>query len=154
MTSLTTLLVVISYLGVKTVISLLTGVTTWILLDVAGVQYAILWATLSFLLNYIPNIGSIIAAVPIVVQALLLNGFGVGMGVTVGIIASNIVIGNIIEPKMMGKTLGLSTLVVFFSLLFWGWLLGTVGMLLSVPLTMAFKITLEAQNQRRNMRRY
>lgn len=69
-------------------------------------QYAILWATLSFLLNYIPNIGSIIAAVPIVVQALLLNGFGVGMGVTVGIIASNIVIGNIIEPKMMGKTLG------------------------------------------------
>ena len=124
--------------------SLLTGVTTWILLDVAGVQYAILWATLSFLLNYIPNIGSIIAAVPIVVQALLLNGFGVGMGVTAGIIASNIVIGNIIEPKMMGKTLGLSTLVVFFSLLFWGWLLGTVGMLLSVPLTMAFKITLES----------
>lgn len=135
---------VISYLGVKTVISLLTGVTTWILLDVAGVQYAILWATLSFLLNYIPNIGSIIAAVPIIVQALLLNGFGVGMGVTAGIIASNIVIGNIIEPKMMGKTLGLSTLVVFFSLLFWGWLLGTVGMLLSVPLTMAFKITLES----------
>ena len=135
---------VISYLGVKTVISLLTGVTTWILLDVAGVQYAILWATLSFLLNYIPNIGSIIAAVPIIVQALLLNGFGVGMGVTVGIIALNIVIGNIIEPKMMGKTLGLSTLVVFFSLLFWGWLLGTVGMLLSVPLTMAFKITLES----------
>ena len=135
---------VISYLGVKTVISLLTGVATWILLDVAGVQYAILWATLSFLLNYIPNIGSIIAAVPIIVQALLLNGFGVGMGVTVGIIASNIVIGNIIEPKMMGKTLGLSTLVVFFSLLFWGWLLGTVGMLLSVPLTMAFKITLES----------
>jgi len=113
------------------------------LLDVMGVQYAILWATLSFLLNYIPNIGSIIAAVPIIVQALLLNGFGVGMGVTVGIIALNIVIGNIIEPKMMGKTLGLSTLVVFFSLLFWGWLLGTVGMLLSVPLTMAFKITLE-----------
>ena len=117
---------VISYLGVKTVISLLTGVTTWILLDVAGVQYAILWATLSFLLNYIPNIGSIIEGVP------------------VGIIASNIVIGNIIEPTMMGKTLGLSTLVVFFSLLFWGWLLGTVGMLLSVPLTMAFKITLES----------
>ena len=135
---------VISYLGVKTVISLLTGISTWILLDVAGVQYAILWATLTFLLNYIPNIGSIIAAVPIIVQALLLNGFGVGMGVTVGIIALNIVFGNVIEPKMMGKTLGLSTLVVFFSLLFWGWLLGNVGMLLSVPLTMAFKITLES----------
>ena len=135
---------VIRYLGVKTLISLLSGISTWILLDVLGVQYAILWGTLTFLLNYIPNIGSIIAAVPVIVQALLLNGFGVGMGVTVGIIALNIVIGNIIEPKMMGKTLGLSTLVVFFSLLFWGWLLGTVGMLLSVPLTMAFKITLES----------
>ena len=134
----------IRYLGVKTLISLLSGISTWILLDVLGVQYAILWGTLTFLLNYIPNIGSIIAAVPVIVQALLLNGFGVGMGVTVGIIALNIVIGNIIEPKMMGKTLGLSTLVVFFSLLFWGWLLGTVGMLLSVPLTMAFKITLES----------
>ena len=134
----------IRYLGVKTLISLLSGISTWILLDVLGVQYAILWGTLTFLLNYIPNIGSIIAAVPVIVQALLLNGFGVGMGVTGGIIALNIVIGNIIEPKMMGKTLGLSTLVVFFSLLFWGWLLGTVGMLLSVPLTMAFKITLES----------
>ena len=92
---------------------------------------------------------------PIIVQALLLNGFGVGMGVTVGIIALNIVFGNVIEPKMMGKTLGLSTLVVFFSLLFWGWLLGNVGMLLSVPLTMAFKITLESSGiNEENMRLY
>ena len=111
-------------------ISLLTGVSTWILLDVAGVQYAILWATLSFLLNCIWNIGSIIAAVPIIVQALLLNGFGVGMGVTVGIIVLNIVIGNIIEPKMMGN-LRAFCLGRILSLLFWGWLLGTVGMLLS-----------------------
>ena len=77
---------VISYLGVKTVISLLTGVSTWILLDVAGVQYAILWATLSFLLNYIRILVRLLQRVPIIVQALLLNGFGVGMGVTVGII--------------------------------------------------------------------
>ena len=75
---------------------------------------------------------------------LLLNGFGVGMGVTVGIIASNIVFGNVIEPKMMGKTLGLSTLVVFFSLLSGDGYSAMVGMLLSVPLTMAFKITLES----------
>ncbi|EJS84289.1 hypothetical protein AAUPMC_20646, partial [Pasteurella multocida subsp. multocida str. Anand1_cattle] len=88
-----------------------------------------------FLLNYIPNIGSIIAAVPIVVQALLLNGFPTGLGVAIGVGAVNMIVGNIIEPKMMGRTLGLSTLVVFLSLLFWGWLLGTVGMLLSVPLT-------------------
>lgn len=135
---------VISYLGVKTLMSLLTALSVFVVLELSGVQYAILWATLSFLLNYIPNIGSIIAAVSIIVQALLLNGFAVGFAVTVAIIMINMLIGNILEPKLMGRTLGLSTLVVFLSLLFWGWLLGTVGMLLSVPLTMAVKITLES----------
>ncbi|MDU8923502.1 AI-2E family transporter [Pasteurellaceae bacterium LIM206] len=135
---------VISYLGVKTFVSLLTAVCIWGLLELFGVQYAVLWATLSFLFNYIPNIGSIIAAIPIIVQALLLNGFSVGLGVTVGVIIINMVIGNVIEPRLMGRTLGLSTLVVFMSLLFWGWLLGTVGMLLSVPLTMALKIILQS----------
>lgn len=135
---------VIGYLGIKTITSLLTGIGIFILLELCGVQYAILWATLSFLLNYIPNIGSIIAAIPIIVQALLLNGFGIGFGVAIGVIAINMVVGNILEPKMMGQRLGLSTLVVFLSLLFWGWLLGTVGMLLSVPLTMALKIALES----------
>lgn len=134
---------VIGYLGIKSITSLLTGIGIFILLESCDVQYAILWATLSFLLNYIPNIGSIIAAIPIIVQALLLNGFGIGFGVAIGVIAINMVIGNIIEPRMMGERLGLSTLVVFLSLLFWGWLLGTVGMLLSVPLTMALKIALE-----------
>lgn len=135
---------VISYLGVKTTVSLLTGILVWLLLMLADVQYAVLWGTLSFLLNYIPNIGSILAAVPIVVQVLLLNTFPQALSVIAGIIAINMVVGNVLEPKMMGKTLGLSTLVVFLSLLFWGWLLGTVGMLLSVPLTMAVKIALEA----------
>ena len=135
---------VIGYLAVKTTVSLLTGVLVWVLLEMANVQYAVLWATLSFLFNYIPNIGSILAAIPIIVQSLLLNGFSVGFVVTVGVIAINMVIGNVLEPKMIGKKLGLSTLVVFLSLLFWGWLLGTVGMLLSVPLTMALKIALES----------
>lgn len=138
---------IINYLGVKTVISLTTGVAVWILLESFGVQYAVLWATLSFLFNYIPNIGSFIAGVPIIVQALLLNGFSIGFGVLIGIVAINMLIGNVIEPRMMGKHLGLSTLVVFLSLLFWGWLLGTVGMLLSVPLTMAFKIALESSEK-------
>lgn len=135
---------IISYLGVKTMMSLLTAICIWLLLEIVGVQYAILWAALSFLLNYIPNIGSIIAAAPIIVQALLLNGFVVGLEVIIGVIAINMIIGNVLEPRLMGKKLGLSTLVVFLSLLFWGWLLGTVGMLLSVPLTMALKIALEA----------
>lgn len=135
---------VISYLGVKTITSVLTGLCIWILLECLGVQYAVLWATLSFLLNYIPNIGSILASVPIIVQALLLNGFQLGFWTAIGVIATNMIIGNIIEPKMMGKRLGLSTLVVFLSLLFCGWIPGTVGMLLSVPLTMALKIALES----------
>lgn len=135
---------VIRYLGIKTMVSLLTGIAVYLLLELADVQYAILWATLSFLFNYIPNIGSIIACVPIVLQTLLLNGFGVGLGVAAALVTINMLIGNVLEPKWMGRTLGLSTLVVFLSLLFWGWLLGTVGMLLSVPLTMALKIMLEA----------
>ncbi|QLB21068.1 hypothetical protein A6B43_05820 [Vespertiliibacter pulmonis] len=135
---------VISYLGVKTITSLLTGVGIWVLLECLGIQYAVLWATLSFLLNYVPNIGSILASVPIIVQAFLLNGFSVGFIVAVGVIILNMLIGNVVEPKMMGRRLGLSTLVVFLSLLFWGWILGTVGMLLSVPLTMALKIALES----------
>lgn len=137
---------VISYLGVKTIMSLMTGISIWILLEILGVQYAVLWGTLSFLLNYIPNIGSIIAGVPIVVQAFLLNGFPIGLGTTIGIVAINVLVGNVLEPRMMGRTLGLSTLIVFLSLLFWGWLLGTVGMLLSVPLTMALKIALESNS--------
>ncbi len=135
---------IIGYLGVKSMMSVLTGVAIWVLLTITGVQYAILWATLSFLFNYIPNIGSIIAAVPIILQAFLLNGFTTGFVVTISVIVINVSIGNVLEPKIMGKKLGLSTLVVFLSLLFWGWLLGTVGMLLSVPLTMALKIALES----------
>lgn len=132
------------YLGVKTMMGLLTALTVWLLLEIVGVQYAILWAALCFLFNYIPNIGSIIAAVPIIVQAFLLNGFVAGLEVSIGVLVINMVIASFLEPRIMGKTLGLSTLVVFLSLLFWGWMLGTVGMLLSVPLTMAIKIMLES----------
>ncbi|HHW7580040.1 TPA: AI-2E family transporter [Mannheimia haemolytica] len=135
---------VIGYLGVKTFVSLLTGGLVWILLEILGVEYAILWAILTFLLNYVPNIGSILAGIPIVIQALVLNGFSIGLGTLIGIVVINMVVGNVLEPKLMGKKLGLSTLVVFLSLLFWGWLLGTVGMLLSVPLTMACKVALES----------
>ncbi|MGR6981368.1 AI-2E family transporter [Testudinibacter sp. P27/CKL/0425] len=135
---------VISYLTIKTVISILTGVFIFIVLKILGIQYAVLWASVAFLMNYIPNIGSIIAAIPVVVQAFLLNGIGEGIAVIIAYFAVNMVFGNLVEPRVMGEHLGLSTLVVFISLIFWGWLLGTVGMFLSVPLTMATKIALEA----------
>jgi AI-2 transport protein TqsA len=134
-----------SYLGLKTVISLITGVFIWLWLLVIGVEYALLWAVIAFLMNYIPNFGSIIAGIPAVLFALVQLGLG-GAGWTVlGYMIVNMVIGNIIEPKMMGKEMGLSTLIVFLSLVFWGFVLGTVGMFLAVPLTMTFKIILYQQ---------
>ncbi|MEM7390140.1 MAG: AI-2E family transporter, partial [Pseudomonadota bacterium] len=117
----------------------------WIL----DVDYFVLWGVLAFMLNYIPNIGSIIAAVPALLLALITQGPLVAGLVGAGYLTINTVMGNIVEPKYMGKGLGLSTLVVFLSLIFWGWLLGSVGMLLSVPLTMIVKIALEASDEGR-----
>lgn len=134
------------YLSIKTVVSLLTGFLVWLALTIIGVDYAIIWALIAFLLNYIPNIGSIIAAIPAVLFAFVQLGFGGALWTTFVFIGVNMIIGNVVEPKVMGKGLGLSTFVVFISLLFWGFVLGTVGMFLSVPLTMAIKIML-AQNE-------
>jgi len=128
------------YLSIKTVTSLFTGVLIAIGLALIGVDYPILWGLVAFLLNYIPNIGSVIAAIPAVALALIQLGYD-GALWTAGIfIVVNIVIGNIVEPKMMGKGLGLSTFVVFFSLIFWGFILGPIGMFLSVPLTIIIKL--------------
>ncbi len=135
------------YLSIKTMTSLFTGTLIWISLAIIGVDYAIIWALIAFLLNYIPNIGSIIAAVPAVLFAAVQLGFGGVIWTTGVFVAVNMIIGNVVEPKMMGKGMGLSTFVVFVSLIFWGFMLGTVGMFLSVPLTMAIKIILE-QNPR------
>ncbi|MCF8069727.1 MAG: AI-2E family transporter [Desulfobacterales bacterium] len=132
------------YLGIKTIFSLITGTVIWLWLTVLGVDYALLWGLLAFLLNYVPNIGSIIAAVPAVLMALVQIGFGSALLAAGGYLVVNIVVGSVIEPKFMGKGLGLSTLIVFLSLVFWGWVLGPVGMLLSVPLTMIVKIALES----------
>ena len=137
------------YLAIKTLVSLGTGLIIGIWLYVLGVDYFLLWAVLAFLFNYIPNIGSIIAAVPAVLLAFVQLGPGIAGLTALGYVISNTVMGNIIEPKFMGKGLGLSTLVVFLSLIFWGWLLGTVGMLLSVPLTMIVKMALESSESSR-----
>jgi predicted PurR-regulated permease PerM len=131
------------YLGIKTLICLLTGVFVFIALLIIGVDYPLLWALIAALMNYIPNIGSIIAALPAVLFALVQLGFGGALWTLGSFIIVNNFIGNFIEPRIMGKGLGLSTLVVFLSLLFWGFILGPVGMFLSVPFTMTIKIILE-----------
>ncbi len=132
------------YLAIKTVVSLGTGAVIGFVLYLMGLDHFLLWGVLAFLLNYIPNIGSIIAAVPAVMLALLQLGPLGAAGVAALYLITNTVMGNAVEPRFMGKGLGLSTLVVFLSLIFWGWLLGTVGMLLSVPLTMIVKLAAES----------
>jgi AI-2 transport protein TqsA len=135
------------YLGIKTLICLLTGVFVFIALLIIGVDYPLLWALIAALMNYIPNIGSIIAAVPAVLFALVQLGPGGALWTLGSFMVVNNVLGNFIEPRIMGKGLGLSTLVVFLSLLFWGFIFGPVGMFLSVPFTMTIKIILE-QNEK------
>jgi len=128
------------YLSIKTFTSLLTGVLVWGSLLILGVDYAVIWGLIAFLLNFIPNIGSIIAAIPAILFALIQLGFGGAVWTTIIFLAVNMLIGNVVEPKIMGKGMGLSTFIVFVALIFWGFTLGVVGMFLSVPLTMAIKI--------------
>lgn len=132
-----------NYMAVKTGISLVTGLLIYFWLLILGVDFAVLWGILAFFFNFVPNIGSIIAAVPALIMAFIQFGIGVAAIAAAGYAVVNVGIGNVIEPRLVGRRLGLSTLVVFLSLLFWGWLLGSVGMILSVPLTMALKIALE-----------
>jgi len=138
-----------SYLAIKGWVSLATGAVIAIWLAVLGVDYPLLWGLVAFLFNFIPNIGSIIAAVPAVLLALIQIGPGTALATGLGYVAVNLVMGNVIEPRYMGRGVGLSTLVVFLSLVFWGWILGPVGMLLSVPLTMIVKLALEAGDDTR-----
>jgi len=135
------------YLGIKTVICLFTGILVYVALLIIGVDYPLLWALIAAIMNYIPNIGSIIAAVPAVLFALVQIGWGGAIWTLASFMVVNNVLGNFVEPRIMGRGLGLSTLVVFLSLLFWGFIFGTVGMFLSVPLTMTIKIILE-QNEK------
>jgi predicted PurR-regulated permease PerM len=135
------------YLGIKTLICLLTAILIYVALLIIGVDYPLLWALIAGLMNYIPNIGSIIAAVPAVLFALIQLGLGGAVWTLGSFMLVNNVLGNFVEPRIMGKGLGLSTLVVFLSLIFWGFIFGTVGMFLSVPFTMTIKIILE-QNEK------
>lgn len=132
------------YLGLKTLISLLAGVLTTIALWLFGVQFALLWGVLTFLLNFIPNVGALLATVPPVIMALFQTGStGFALLVASVLVTIHLVVGNYLEPKIMGRGLNLSPLVVLFALIFWGWMWGGVGMLLAVPITAAVNIALE-----------
>jgi predicted PurR-regulated permease PerM len=131
------------YLVIKTAMSAVTGTVVGVWVWSLGLDFVILWGLVAFLLNFVPNLGSILAAVPAVLFALIQLGPGRAAVIALGYVVVNIVVGNFVEPMLMGRRLGLSTLVVFTSLVFWGWMWGPVGMLLSVPLTMVLKIALE-----------
>jgi len=139
------------YMGMKTVISGLTGVIVTIVMSLMGVDFPFLLGFVAFLFNYIPTVGSIIASIPGIALALI--QFGPGRAVLVGVFyfTLNTVIGNVLEPRVMGRGLGLSPLVIMISMMVWGWVLGPVGMLLSVPLTMAIKIGLECVDSTRGV---
>ena len=131
------------YFGVKTLVSLITGLVAGFWCWLFGVDYYLLWGFLGFVLNYIPNIGSVMAALPPMLLALVQYGWGTSLIIGAGYCGINMWLGNIVEPRLMGQRLGLSPLVVMLSLVFWGWVWGSVGMLLSIPLTMFVKILLE-----------
>ncbi len=135
---------VLEYLAIKTLVSLATGVTIGVWAWIMGLDFPILLGLIGFLLNYVPTIGSILAAIPAILLSLIQFG-GIGsillVGLGYGVI--NVVFGNLIEPQLLGRRLGLSTLVVILSLIFWAWAWGPVGALLAVPMTMVVKIMLE-----------
>lgn len=132
-----------AYVVVKTGTSLATGLIIGGVLYLMGVDFALLWGLLAFLLNFIPNIGSIIAAVPAIILSWLQLGVSTAIVTGSVFLAVNMVIGSLLEPRIMGQRMNLSPLIVFVSLVFWGWLWGPLGMLLSVPLTMVLRILLD-----------
>lgn len=132
-----------AYLGIKTLVSLVTGLAAGVFCWLMGLDFPILLGIVAFVLNYIPTIGSILAAIPAMALALILQDPSWMLLVGLGYLGINTLFGNILEPNLMGRRLGLSTLVVVLSLIFWGWVWGPIGALLSVPLTMVLKIVLE-----------
>lgn len=140
---------VIHYLALKSITSLITATCVALLLWYFSYDFIALWAVLAFLLNFIPYLGSALAAIAPIIMGLIDHGGLAAFWVTIGYIAINIVIGQIVETRLIGNTLNLSSFVVFVSLTFWGWVLGPVGMFLSIPLTMLLLIGLQSNESTR-----
>lgn len=131
------------YMIIKTIISLGAGVLVGLWLIILDVDFPILWGFVAFLLHFIPNLGQIFAAIPAVLLALIQLGIGPALLTAAGYLVIGFTLGNVVEPRVMGQKLGLSTLVVFLSLMFWGGLVGPIGVVLCVPLTMTMKFAFE-----------
>ena len=131
------------YMLVKVSLSAANGVFLGLWCWIWGVDSPLMWGVLAFALNFIPVIGSVLAAIPPIAIGLLTHGVGNAIGVAVGYVLVNLVVDNIIEPRVMGKTSNLSPLVVLLAMLIWGFVLGPVGAILAVPLTMALRVMLE-----------
>jgi AI-2 transport protein TqsA len=139
------------YMIIKTVISLIAGVIIGLWLYILGVDFPVLWGFLAFLLHYVPNLGQIMAAIPAALMALIQLGPGPAALAAAGYLVVGFTLGNVVEPRLMGRKLGLSTLVVFLSLIFWGSLLGPIGVILCIPFTMTLKFALEISESTRWM---
>jgi len=137
------------YMVIKTLLNLIAGTLITLWLSLLGVDFPVLWGFLAFLLHFVPSVGSIVAAVPAVLLALIQLGGGSALLTAAGYIVIGMTVGNVVEPRIMGHRFGMSPLVVFLSLIFWGNLLGLVGALLCVPLTMTVKLACEASEDAR-----
>jgi predicted PurR-regulated permease PerM len=132
------------YMLIKSLLSIATGVCVWIWLRTLGIEYSLALAIAAALFNFIPIVGNVLMTVPAVLMALVQANIPTALMVTVGYVLVNLLISNILEPRLMGRDLGISSLVVLLSLLFWGWVLGPIGLFLSVPLTLALMVALDA----------
>ncbi|MGY1669051.1 AI-2E family transporter [Geodermatophilus sp. SYSU D00710] len=131
-----------SYLVVSTVFGLVVAVVDTVALFLLGIPLPILWGLLSWITNYVPNIGFVIGLVPPALLALLVDGPGLALVVVVVYSVANFVIQSIIQPAVVGDAVGLSVTVTFLSLVAWTWILGPLGALLALPLTLLVKAVL------------
>jgi len=133
------------YLSLQFLISFTTGVLVWLALEIIGVDFAVTWGALAFFLNFIPTVGSIVASIPPILLALVqfYPSLWPGGITLLTILTIQLGMGNALAPKLMGDQLNLSPVVVLLSLLFWGWLWGIVGALISIPIAAAIKIVCE-----------
>ncbi len=139
------------YFGIKFLTSLATGISITIALLIIGVDFPVLWGFLAFILNFIPSIGSFIAAIPAVILAFVQIGPLGSLITIITYFVINTIIGNIVEPQLMGRNLGISPLVVFIAMIFFGYILGPIGMLIATPLTIVIKIIFDSRPATQNL---